>query len=232
MLYWSLMFLFVSAGLLGLAIIVFTAAGAPKISRVPYPRARWDAATYISTWFRRMRVEALAAARRIRSSRLGRLRWRRGVLNLVICATAIMAAVVSIGFYHVYFDRSDLPDIGAFARFEFSTIGSVYDANGRPLIELAKEYRRIIKYEDIPPIVRDAILATEDKNFFSHSGVDYSAIPRVLGKFRVGALVARFIRQQDEVNSSAIFPQGGSTITQPVVKAEFNNSCGVIFSKT
>jgi penicillin-binding protein 1A len=89
------------------------------------------------------------------------------------------------------------------------------------VIELAKEYRRIIKYEDIPPIVRDAILAAEDKNFFSHSGVDYSAIPRVLGKFRVGALVARFIRQQDEVNSSAIFPQGGSTITQQLVRGHF-----------
>ena len=53
---------------------------------------------------------------------------------------------------------------------------------------------QIIKYEDIPPIVRDAILATEDKNFFSHSGVDYSRIPRVLGKVRIGTLVARLDR--------------------------------------
>jgi membrane peptidoglycan carboxypeptidase len=60
-----------------------------------------------------------------------------------------------------------------------------------------------------------------DKNFFSHSGVDYSAIPRVLGKFRLGALVARFIQQQDEVNSSALFPQGGSTITQQLVRGHF-----------
>ena len=72
---------------------------------------------------------------------------------------------MSIGGYHVYFDRTNLPDIEPFTRFEFPTIGTVYDANGQPLIELAREYRQITKYEDIPPIVRDAILATEDKTF-------------------------------------------------------------------
>jgi penicillin-binding protein 1A len=130
---------------------------------------------------------------------------------------------VSIGFYHVYFDRSDLPDIEAFARFEFPTIGTVYDANGQPLMELAKEYRKIVKYEDIPPIVRDAILATEDKHFFSHSGVDYSVIPRVLGKVRIRALAARLVGlgQQDENESPALLPQGGSTITQQLVRGHF-----------
>ena len=126
---------------------------------------------------------------------------------------------MSIGGYHVYFDRSDLPDIEPFARFEFPTIGTVYDATGQPLIELAREYRKITKYQDIPPIVRDAIIATEDKRFFSHSGVDYAVIPRVLGKVRMRALAARLIglgRQGD-----ALFPQGGSTITQQLVRGHF-----------
>jgi penicillin-binding protein 1A len=83
-----------------------------------------------------------------------------------------------------YFDRTNLPDIGPFDRFEFPTIGHVYDANDHPLARVAKQYRRITKYEDIPPTARDAILAAEDKNFFSHSGVDYSIIPRVL--YRIG----------------------------------------------
>jgi membrane peptidoglycan carboxypeptidase len=212
MLYWSLMFLFVAltAGLLAIA---FTAAGARKILTAPYSHSRWDSATYIPTWFRRMRVTALAAARRIKRH------WQRRVLNLVIYTTTIIAALVSIGFYHVYFDRSDLPDIKAFARFEFPTIGTVYDANGQPLIELAKEYRRITKYEDIPPIVRNAILAAEDKNFFSHSGVDYSVFPRVLGKVRMRALGGRLmgLGPQDET----LLPQGGSTLTQQLVRGYF-----------
>jgi len=222
MLYWSLMFLFVALSV-GLLVIAFTAAGARKIFPGPSPHTRWDSATYMPTWFRRMRVSALAAARRIRSTRFAKHHWQRGVLNLVICTTPIIAALVSIGFYHIYFDRSDLPDIEAFARFEFPTIGTVYDANGQPLIELAKEYRKITKYEDIPPIVRDAIIAAEDKNFFSHSGVDYSVIPRVLGKVRIRALAARFIGlgRQDEVESPALLPQGGSTITQQLVRGHF-----------
>ena len=163
------------------------------------------------------------AARKIRCIHVGELHWQRGVVRLLIFTMVMGVALVAMGLYHVYFDRTNLPDIEPFTRFEFPTIGHVYDANGQPLIEVAREYRRNIKYEDIPPIVRDAILATEDKNFFTHSGVDYSVIPRVLSKVRIGALVARLtgIRREDEVNRPAIFPHGGSTITQQLVRCHF-----------
>jgi penicillin-binding protein 1A len=176
-----------------------------------------NSAIFVLTWFK---VGSLVAARRIRSIRLGRLRW---LVYLVIGTTVTTAALVTVGFRHVYFDRTNLPDIEPFTRFEFPTIGHIYDANGQALMELAREYRRIIKYEDIPAIIRDAILATEDKNFFTHSGVDYSGIPRVLGKVRIGTLVARLtgLGRQDDVNSPAIFPQGGSTITQQLVRGHF-----------
>ncbi len=163
------------------------------------------------------------AARKIRSIRPVRLGWKRVIVYLLVCATVITGALLAVGFHHIYFDQANLPDIGPFARFEFPTIGHIYDANDQPLVEVARQYRRITKYEDIPPIVRDAILAAEDKNFFSHSGVDYSIIPRVLGKVRIGALVARLVGLggQDEVNGPAIFPQGGSTITQQLVRGHF-----------
>ena len=84
---------------------------------------------------------------------------------------------------------------------------------------MAREHRRVTKYDEIPPVVRDAIIATEDKNFFSHSGVNYSGIPRVLTKVRMRALAARLVGlgRQDE----ALFPQGGSTITQQLVRGYF-----------
>src|SRR4030066_1217687 len=166
---------------------------------------------------------SISSVRRFRSACFSGLRWERGVLYLFIGTIFITTALVAVGFHHVYFDRTNLPDIGPFTRFELPTIGHIYDANGQPLIELAKEYRRIIQYEDIPPIVRDAILATEDKNFFTHSGVDYSVIPRVLCKVRMGSLAARLIGlgQQDPVNSPLIFHQGGSTITQQLVRGYF-----------
>jgi penicillin-binding protein 1A len=222
MLYWSLMFLFVAltAGLLAIA---FTAAGARKIFPAPYPHTRWDSATYIPPWLRRLQVRALAATCRIRRTRLGRLNWERGVRYFAICTTVFTAALITVGIHYVYFDRTALPDIEPFARFEFPAIGTVYDSNGQPLIELAREHRRLTKYEDIPRIVRDAIIAAEDKNFFSHSGVNYSVIPRVLAKVRMRALVARLIGigPQDDNISPVIFPQGGSTITQQLVRGHF-----------
>ena len=224
MLYWLLMFLVMAltAGLLGFGVIAFTAAGVTRISAGPHPRSRWDSAI-LATGFRRMRMVALAAVRRIR---LDRLSWQSGVVYFLICTTVITASLVSAGLYNVYFDRTGLPDMEPFARFEFPTIGHVYDVNNLPLIELAREHRRITPYEEIPPVVRDAILAAEDKNFFSHGGVDYSVIPRVLGKARLGTLAARLIRpgRQDEVRSPAIFPHGGSTITQQLVRGHFLKS--------
>jgi penicillin-binding protein 1A len=156
--------------------------------------------------------------------------WRRRVAMLLLssvmlagAATLAVTLFAGATLYHVYFDREDLPDLGPFARFEFPSIGHVYDANGQPLIELAREYRTITQYTDIPPVVREAILATEDKRFFSHNGVDYSSIPRVIGKVRLGAWAMRLITggQRDNMSGPAIFPQGGSTITQQLVRGVF-----------
>ena len=220
MLHWLMTFrVALTARLVGLGVV-------PYAKR--YLRARWDSARYFLTWIAHsgpthIRVVALAAARRIRRIRLDRLSWESGVVYALICSTIITAALVAVGFRHVYFDRTGLPDVEAFAAFEFPTIGHVYDVHGRSLIELAREYRQITEYKDIPPIVRDAILAAEDKNFFSHSGIDYSGIPRVLWKVRLGTLAARLVGlgHQDEVHSPAIFPQGGSTITQQLVRGHF-----------
>jgi membrane peptidoglycan carboxypeptidase len=170
-----------------------------------------------------MRVRVRAAARRIRRTRLGRLGWTKGLVRLFLCTTAFAAVPAGAGFYHVYFDRNSLPDLDGFTRFEFSTIGHIYDAHGQPLKEMASESRQLTRYEEIPPIVREAILAAEDKNFFSHSGVDYTGFARILCKIRFGNLIGRLSRMgsRDAANNSAIFPQGGSTITQQLVRGYF-----------
>lgn len=137
----------------------------------------------------------------------------------LVGAAALFTASV---LYHVYFNRENLPDLGPFTRFEFHTIGHVYDTNGQPLVELAREQRLLSRYEEIPPVVREAILATEDKRFFSHNGVDYGSVPRVLVRIRMRTLIARLFRNPfDEADSPAIFPQGGSTITQQLVRGHF-----------
>jgi penicillin-binding protein 2A len=179
---------------------------------------------------RRWASAVVRLARGIALTRTSQSAWRRR-FAMVLLGGAGLAGAASLGaallagttLYPVYFDRTDLPDSGPFTRFEFPTIGHVYDARGRPLIELAREYRIITQYADIPPVVREAILATEDKRFFSHNGVDYLSIPRVIGKVRVGAWAMRILTrgQRDNMSGRAIFPQGGSTITQQLVRGVF-----------
>lgn len=122
-----------------------------------------------------------------------------------VAAAAAFFTVVLIG--SLYVDRRNLPDIGPLLRFEFPAVGTIYDANNSALVELAVEKRVNTQYDEIPPIVRDAVLAAEDKRFFSHNGVDYYSLPRVISKIRF--------------DGEEMFPQGGSTITQQLVRGVF-----------
>ncbi len=109
------------------------------------------------------------------------------------------------------------PGHRAFHPFRAPHDGKVYDAQGKVLIELAREYRRVVSYDEVPVILRQAILAAEDKNFFSHSGVEYRALPRVVQKTAVRSL-AEWWRGG---GFRLLFPQGGSTLTQQLVRGYF-----------
>src|SRR5580692_1846540 len=76
--------------------------------------------------------------------------------------------VVFVVFAAIYvnFNRTNVPDLDGFIRFEPPTMGHIYDANGHVLIELGRERREIIRYEKIPDVVRDAVLSAEDEDFF------------------------------------------------------------------
>ena len=131
-------------------------------------------------------------------------RHRRPIVLAAWGALLALAPVLLL-FLYVYCYPFGHPDIEPLVRFELPTIGHVYDSNGQPLIALAREYRWIVQYSDIPPVVREAILAAEDKRFFRHDGLDFASLPRVLSKARL----------------PAVFPQGGSTITQQLVRGYF-----------
>jgi penicillin-binding protein 1A len=154
----------------------------------------------------------------LRKNRAARVAFR------VIAGIVIVPVIFALfTVFYVNFSRTDLPDLDAFIRFEPPTMGHVYDANGHLLIELGRERRDIIRYEQIPDVVRGAILSAEDANFFSHSGVDYSVFLRLLAKTNLRALIAHFTPFSDEDASKRppVFPQGGSTITQQLVRGYF-----------
>ena len=150
-------------------------------------------------------------------------RTARRLFRIVAVVAAIPLVIAVLAVFYVNFNRTNLPDLDEFIRFEPPTVGHVYDSNGQVLIELARERRQVMQYKDIPEVVRQAILSAEDENFFSHPGVDYSVFLRMLAKTNVRALMAR-LKGSDGKNASErglVFPQGGSTITQQLVRGYF-----------
>jgi penicillin-binding protein 1A len=81
----------------------------------------------------------------------------------------------------------------------------IYDDNDEPLTELHVERRIFVPLAQIPQVFRDALIATEDRRFYSHWGVDPIGIARaVVQNYRRGRIV-----------------EGGSTITQQLAKVLF-----------
>jgi penicillin-binding protein 1A len=153
--------------------------------------------------------------------------WRIYKKSRLLRFASLLAAVplvlVLCGITYITYNRTNLPDLDAFIRFEPPTMGHIYDANGHILIELGRERREIIQYKNIPDVLRQAILSAEDENFFSHSGVDFSVFPRLLSKTSIQALISRAGGSNGENAAvrAPVFPQGGSTITQQLVRGFF-----------
>jgi penicillin-binding protein 1A len=87
-----------------------------------------------------------------------------------------------------------------------SEISRVYDINGNQLAIFRQFETSIrVKQEDIPTVLKQAVIAAEDRNFYEHSGVDIRGTTRALWA--------------DIRNRAAV--QGGSTITQQLVKLTY-----------
>ncbi|MFX3636655.1 MAG: PBP1A family penicillin-binding protein [Candidatus Pristimantibacillus sp.] len=93
----------------------------------------------------------------------------------------------------------------------------IYDVNNEEITKLyhADQNRENVEYDQIPQLMLDAIVATEDQRFYSHSGIDFFAIGRALVK--------------DVIAGSAV--EGGSTITQQLAKNMFLTADKTLFRK-
>jgi penicillin-binding protein 1A len=174
----------------------------------------------LAEWLRPLGATAARGLRLAGAAAAGRVRalWsHRSVRLACLIAATLMLLPPAALVEHVYFDRDALPELAPFILFQPPTTGEVLDARGEVVIQLAREYRRVVTYEEVPLVVRQAILAAEDKNFQRHSGVDYGALPRVVQKTAWRSLV-------EWKNGSGLrlrLPQGGSTITQQLVRVYF-----------
>jgi len=103
-----------------------------------------------------------------------------------------------------YFGK-DLPEYKQLKDYEPPVVTRLYAGDGRLLAEFAQQKRVYIPIENIPPRVKQAFIAAEDQNFYTHPGVDYRAI--------AGAMLSNVKNL-----GTGRRPRGASTITQQVAK--------------
>jgi penicillin-binding protein 1A len=108
--------------------------------------------------------------------------------------------VYTLGLAAVYYLFNDnLPDLDELEGFQPKHTTKVFSVDGQHLKDFFEENRENVTLEEIPQAMRDALIATEDRRFFSHWGVD------VLGIFRAVSTNLR---------SLSFTAQGASTLTQ------------------
>ena len=120
---------------------------------------------------------------------------------LIIILVSALLLIFSAFFYF----SSGLPDYKKLSNYQPPISSRVYSENRKLIAEYALEKRLFIPFESIPDKVINAFLSAEDKNFFSHPGIDAKGILRAVIKN------IKNISQNKRL-------EGASTITQQVAK--------------
>jgi penicillin-binding protein 1A len=119
-----------------------------------------------------------------------------------IIALFIVAAMLGILSGVLFAYAGDLPQVSALDNYSPSTITRIYSANGQVIGEFATQRRVVVGYDDINPLLRQAIVATEDAEFDRHFGVN-------IWRIFVAAAIDIIKRRRE---------QGASTLTQQVAR--------------
>lgn len=117
---------------------------------------------------------------------------------------SLMIGIV-VAAYVIYYYSKDLPDYSQLKQYYPASTTRIYSADAKLIEEYAKERRIFVPIANVPKSLIEAFVAAEDKNYYTHEGIDLVSIiratinnvPRLLSNRRV---------------------EGGSTITQQVVK--------------
>src|ERR1700690_3145441 len=98
----------------------------------------------------------------------GRKLVGRVLFGLLVLAAALIGAAA--GLLLVY--SNDLPQVEQMEHYRPSSITELYDDQGRIIGSFALQRRVVASYEDFPPVLRDALVSIEDKDFYRHLGIN------------------------------------------------------------
>jgi len=128
------------------------------------------------------------------------------VLRNIFILSLIISLIVFIGIFGILWSFSNkIPDYKFLKNYKPPVSSKMYSGNGDLVADFSKEKRIFIPYSAIPKKVINSFLSAEDKNFFSHPGVDAK-----------GVLRATVNNVKNIITSKRL--EGASTITQQVAK--------------
>ena len=119
---------------------------------------------------------------------------------IIFSVTLLLFAFSTLWYFSI-----GLPDYKKLSNYQPPISSRVYSKDGKLIAEYALQKRLFVPYESIPEVVINSFLSAEDKNFFSHPGVDAKGIVRAVLKN------LKNISQNKRL-------EGASTITQQVAK--------------
>ncbi|KKS97836.1 MAG: 1A family penicillin-binding protein [Candidatus Gottesmanbacteria bacterium GW2011_GWA2_43_14] len=148
------------------------------------------------------KTKTKTSKRKIKAKNKRRVRILRPLILLLL----IMASSSSVAFYFLVL--KDLPNPRQLALDKPAMTTIIRDRNGRVLYRVYNNANRVqLTWDEIPEVVKNSTIAIEDAQFYKHQGISLKAITRAL---------LHNLRQED-----VTFYQGGSTITQQLIKNRF-----------
>lgn len=132
-----------------------------------------------------------------------RLWTLRRVLWLLFWSGFAAASGIALAVYITFL--GEIPLVTDLKAYQPSLSTKIYDCQNRLITELFSEQRTLIRMDDVPERLQQAIIAIEDNNFYQHFGIQFSGILR--------SFMVNFLHKE--------YKQGGSTITQQLARNMF-----------
>ena len=127
---------------------------------------------------------------------------RRRLRRLLAALAALMALALALGGLVAWLWTRELPAFDTLKDYRPLVASRALGSDGSEVFSFARERRTVVPFEQIPAVLKQAVLASEDARFYQHEGINYLAVLRCVAR---GVL-------------SGGMRCGGSTITQQVVK--------------
>ena len=115
-------------------------------------------------------------------------RVRRGVLVGLVAFITLVSAVVLAAWTGACAGNT-CPSIEGLDQYDPNQAAKVYAADGRLITDLGLERRTVVPLGEMSPYVKAAFIATEDKRFYEHKGIDWL---RVFGAVKANVFKLRF----------------------------------------